>query len=67
MDFFRNRNEDGEILRKASFTGAEIAQLKRLRQTYVEHKGRLARAEERRLEFVRWLVTTGRLTELSSS
>ena len=62
MDF-RNRKEDGEILRKARFTGAEIAQLKRLRQTYVEHVGRLTRAEERRLEFVRWLVTTGRLTE----
>ena len=66
MDF-RNRKEDGEILRKASFTEAEIAQLKRLRQTYVKHRGRLTRAEERRLEFVRWLVITGRLTELSSS
>jgi hypothetical protein len=63
----RKRKEDREILRTASFTEAEIVQLKRLRQTYVERVGRLIRAEERRLEFVRWLVTTGRLTDLSSS
>jgi hypothetical protein len=60
---YRNRKEDREILRTASFTEAEIVQLKRLRQTYVEHAGHLTRAEERRLQFVRWLVTTGRLTE----
>jgi hypothetical protein len=60
---YRNRKEDREILGTASFTEAEIVQLKRLRQTYVEHVGRLTRAEERRLQFVRWLVSTGRLTE----
>ena len=52
-----------ELLRTAGFTEAEIEYLERLRRAYMEQSSWLTPAEERRLEFVRWLVTTGRLTE----
>ena len=52
-----------ELLRTAGFTEAEIAYLERLRRAYREKSSWLTPAEERRLAFVRWLVTTGRLTE----
>src|SRR5260221_3610696 len=52
-----------ELLRTAGFTEAEIGYLERLRQAYSENSSWLTCAEERRLAFVRWLVTTGRLTE----
>src|SRR6266478_8083332 len=52
-----------ELLRTAGFTEAEIEHLERLRQAYSENSSWLTCAEERRLAFVRWLVTTGRLTE----
>jgi hypothetical protein len=52
-----------ELLRTAGFTEAEIAYLERLRRAYSENSSWLTPAEERRLAFVRWLVTTGRLTE----
>jgi len=52
-----------ELLRTAGFTEAEIEYLGRLRRAYSEKSSWLTPAEERRLAFVRWLVTTGRLTE----
>ena len=52
-----------ELLRTAGFTEAEIGYLERLRQAYKENSSWLTPAEEHRLAFVRWLVTTGRLTE----
>src|SRR5260221_9928666 len=52
-----------ELLRTAGFTEAEIEHLERLRRAYSENSSWLTCAEERRLAFVRWLVTTGRLTE----
>src|SRR5260370_33894613 len=52
-----------ELLRAAGFTEAEIEYLGRLRRAYREIRSWLTPAEERRLAFVRWLVTTGRLTE----
>jgi hypothetical protein len=52
-----------ELLRTAGFTEAEIEHLERLRRAYKENSSWLTPAEECRLAFVRWLVTTGRLTE----
>jgi hypothetical protein len=52
-----------DLLRQAGFTPSEIEGLRRLRQDYTENEGVQALAERRRLEFARWLVTTGRLTE----
>jgi hypothetical protein len=58
-----DRQDPCELLRTAGFTEAEIEYLERLRRAYRENRSGLTPAEERRLAFVRWLVTTGRLTE----
>jgi hypothetical protein len=58
-----DRQDPRELLRTAGFTEAEIEYLGRLRRAYRETSSWLTHAEERRLSFVRWLVTTGRLTE----
>jgi len=58
-----DRQDPCELLRTAGFTEAEIEYLGRLRRAYREKSSWLTPAEERRLAFVRWLVTTGRLTE----
>jgi hypothetical protein len=58
-----DRKEDREILRRGGFAEAEMKRLSQLRREHLE-RGRLqAIAENRRMEFVRWLVNTGRLTE----
>lgn len=58
-----DRKEDREFLRKSGFAEAEMNRLSRLRREHKERKKLQAIAERRRLEFVRWLVTTGKLTE----
>ena len=59
-----NRREAYEQLHRAGFAGTEIYWLLRLREKYVAEQ---AKREEvaiiRRLEFVRWLLRTGTLTE----
>ena len=50
-------------LRQAGFTESEIDQLSRLRRNYAEQENAQGLADHRRLEFTRWLVTTGRLTD----
>jgi hypothetical protein len=50
-------------LRQAGFTESEIGQLSRLRRNYAEQEIAQVLADHRRLEFARWLVTTGRLTD----
>lgn len=52
-----------EELLKEGFTEKQIEHLKRLRKAYVEEKQLQIVTEQRRLEFARWLITTGRLTE----
>ena len=56
-------NEAREMLCNVEFTDSEIEQLSRLRRDYIEKERVRTRAELRRLEFVRWLVSTGKLTE----
>ena len=58
-----DRKEDREILRKGGFAEVEMNQLSRLRRDYNERERRQAVANHRRLEFIRWLVTTGKLTD----
>ena len=58
-----DRKEDREILRKGGFAEVEMNQLSRLRRDYNERARRQAAADHRRLEFIRWLVTTGKLTD----
>jgi hypothetical protein len=58
-----DRKEDREILRRGGFGEAEMNRLSRLRKDYKERTRLEALANHRRLEFVRWLVTTGKLTD----
>ena len=55
--------EDLEILRKAGLTEPQIYRLSKLRRNLVEEGKYQELVEYRRLQFVRWLVTTGKLTE----
>jgi hypothetical protein len=59
-----NKQEAYGPLYQAGFSGTEISWLLQLREQYVAQQAK--RQESvilRRLEFVRWLVRTGRLTE----
>ena len=58
-----DRKEDREMLRKVGFAEVEMNRLIRLRRDHHEKERLLALAEHRRLEFVRWLVTIGKLTD----
>ena len=58
-----NRKEDREILRKGGFAETEMNRLSRLRRDHNEHLRQQALESHRRMEFVRWLVTTGKLTD----
>lgn len=58
-----NRKEDREILRKGGFAENEVMSLSQLRRDYSERERRQAQADHRRLEFIRWLVSTGKITD----
>lgn len=51
------------ILREAGFTEAEIPRLSKLRRKLAEERKYMELVDYRRLEFVRWLVASGKLTE----
>ena len=56
--------EADEMLSNVGFTASEIERLQRLRSEYAEKKmSHMSPEDHRRLEFVRWLVTTGKLTD----
>ena len=68
MDYRWNQNhmnykEDLEALRREGFTENEIERLTQLRRDRTEFELSLTAAEYQRLAFVRWLVTTGKLSE----
>lgn len=56
-----------DLLHKAGCTFAEIDRLIRLRQTYQPTEMDEAPLDERRLEFARWLVLHGKLSESLNS
>ena len=58
-----NYKEDSEVLRQGGFTENEIQRLSQLRRDRAELEDYLTSAEYQRLVFVRWLVTTGKLSE----
>ena len=62
-----DRNEDREILRKGGFAEKEVVQLNTLRKEILERERRQALITHRRMEFIRWLVSTGRLSEQIAS
>jgi hypothetical protein len=55
--------ESVEELLTSEFTQGQIEQLMRLRTFYVEKAQRQKQEERHRLEFARWLVAHGRLTD----
>ena len=62
-----DRKDDREILRKGGFAEGEMQRLSKLRQDYAERERLQAALAHRRLEFIRWLVTTGKLSEQIAS
>lgn len=58
-----DRRDDHEILRKGGFAENEVSRLTRLRKVYHEREMHRALVANRRLEFIRWLVNTGKLTD----
>jgi hypothetical protein len=62
-----DRKDDREILRKSGFAEGEMLRLSKLRQDYVERERRQHMLDRRRMEFVRWLVTTGKLSDQIAS
>jgi len=55
--------EELEMLRNNGLAEEEISRLRKLRRDYKTRTRQRILAELRRLEFARWLVTSGRLTE----
>ena len=55
--------EDREILRKGGFAEHEVLQLSKLRTDYAEQEKSQAQVDNRRLEFVRWLVSRGKISD----
>ncbi len=58
-----NYQENFEALRRGGFTEHEIEQLAQLRRDRAELEISRNSAEYHRLAFVRWLVTTGKLSD----
>jgi hypothetical protein len=52
-----------EMLLESGFIPEQIDRLRQLRYVYTERELVQITKERRRLEFVRWLVCTGRLTD----
>ena len=55
--------EDLEMLRKSGLTEAQIHHLSNLRRNLAEEGKCQELIDYRRLQFVRWLVSKGKLTE----
>ncbi len=62
-----DRKDDRELLRKGGFAEGEVQRLNKLRQDYTERTKSQSIADHRRMEFVRWLVTTGKLSDQIAS
>jgi hypothetical protein len=58
-----HHKEDQEMLRRAGLTDAQMNRLSKLRRNLAEEGKYQELIDYRRLQFVRWLVTTGKLTE----
>ena len=58
-----DRKEDREMLRRVGFAEAEMNRLSMLRRDHNERERLQAIADHRRLEFVRWLVSVGKITD----
>lgn len=57
------KTQNDEILLERGFMPEEIESLRRLRRVYIKREFVQMTRELRRLEFARWLVSTGRLND----
>ena len=62
-----DRKEERDIVRRGSLSEGEMKRLSQLRRVHRERIKLLELEEHRRLEFIRWLVNTGKLTEQVAS
>ena len=62
-----DRKEERDIMRKGSLSEGEMKRLSQLRRVYRERMKLIEIEEHRRLEFIRWLVNTGKLTDQIAS
>ena len=58
-----DRKEERDIMRRGSLSEGEMNRLSHLRRVHRERKKLKELEAHRRLEFVRWLVDTGKLTD----
>jgi hypothetical protein len=58
-----NKEDSRTSLLTAGFTEKQVEYLNGFRRKYVEKEQSRIIAEQRRLEFARWLVTNGRLND----
>lgn len=58
-----SHKEDREMLRKVGITDAQMNRLSKLRRNLAEDGKYQELIDYRRLQFVRWLVSTGKLSE----
>lgn len=58
-----DHEEDCQLLRRNGFAEAEMHRLRQFRKKYLETEKRHWLKERRRLEFARWLVSTGKLSD----
>jgi hypothetical protein len=58
-----DRKEERDIMRRGSLSEGEMKRLSHLRRVHREKIKLMELEQHRRLEFVRWLVDTGKLTD----
>ncbi|HXZ05789.1 MAG TPA: hypothetical protein VEH81_13225 [Ktedonobacteraceae bacterium] len=58
-----DHQETSDTFYQVEFTASEIERLEKLKQAYAENKQDHMFENYRHLEFVRWLVQNGKLTE----
>jgi hypothetical protein len=62
-----DRKEERDIVRRGSFSEGEMQRLSHLRRVHREREQLMELEHHRRLEFVRWLVINGKLTDQIAS
>jgi hypothetical protein len=63
MDYRERQKLLCDLMYKHGFTQGQVEDLGRLRRAYPAKEMYVTSADQRRLEFVRWLVVTGRMSE----
>ena len=62
-----DRKEERDIVRRGSLSEVEVKRLSHLRRVHRERIKLMELEHHRRLEFVRWLVDTGKLSDQIAS